>query len=46
MPQAEWGGFRQSGQGRELGPTGLDEYREAKHVYENTAPGRSGWFEG
>ena len=46
MPQAEWGGFRQSGQGRELGPTGLDEYREAKHVWENTAPGVSGWFEG
>jgi betaine-aldehyde dehydrogenase len=46
MPQAEWGGFRQSGQGRELGPTGLDEYREAKHVYENTAPAVSGWFEG
>jgi betaine-aldehyde dehydrogenase len=44
-PQAEWGGFRQSGLGRELGPTGLDEYREAKHVYENTAPGPSGWFE-
>ena len=46
MPQAEWGGFRQSGQGRELGPTGLDEDREAKHVWENTAPGVSGWFEG
>jgi betaine-aldehyde dehydrogenase len=46
MPQAEWGGFRQSGLGRELGPTGLDEYREAKHVYQNTAPGPSGWFEG
>jgi betaine-aldehyde dehydrogenase len=46
MPQAEWGGFRQSGLGRELGPTGLDEYREAKHVYENTKPGPSGWFAG
>ena len=44
MPQAEWGGFRQSGLGRELGPTGLDEYREAKHVYQNTNPGPSGWF--
>jgi betaine-aldehyde dehydrogenase len=44
MPQAEWGGFRQSGIGRELGPTGLDEYREAKHIYQNTAPGPSGWF--
>jgi betaine-aldehyde dehydrogenase len=46
MPQAEWGGFKQSGLGRELGPTGLDEYREAKHVYQNTSPGPSGWFEG
>ena len=46
MPQAEWGGFRQSGLGRELGPTGLDEYREAKHVYQNTKPGASGWFSG
>jgi betaine-aldehyde dehydrogenase len=46
MPQAEWGGFKQSGIGRELGPTGLDEYREAKHVYQNTDPGPSGWFEG
>jgi betaine-aldehyde dehydrogenase len=46
MPQAEWGGFKRSGLGRELGPTGLDEYREAKHVYQNTAPGPSGWFGG
>ena len=46
MPQAEWGGFKQSGIGRELGPTGLDEYREAKHIYENTAPAPGGWFEG
>ena len=46
MPQAEWGGFKQSGLGRELGPTGLDEYREAKHVYQNTSPGPSGWFRG
>jgi betaine-aldehyde dehydrogenase len=45
MPQAEWGGFKQSGLGRELGPTGLDEYREAKHVYQNIAPGPSGWFD-
>jgi len=44
LPQAEWGGFKQSGIGRELGPTGLDEYREPKHIYQNTAPGPSGWF--
>jgi betaine-aldehyde dehydrogenase len=46
LPQAEWGGFRQSGIGRELGPTGLDEYREAKHIYQNIAPAPSGWFAG
>ncbi len=46
LPQAEWGGFKQSGLGRELGPTGLDEYREAKHIYQNTAPAPTGWFEG
>lgn len=45
LPQAEWGGFGHSGVGRELGPTGLDEYREAKHVYENLRPGVTGWFD-
>ena len=46
LPQAEWGGFKQSGIGRELGPSGLDEYREAKHVWQNTSPGPTGWFGG
>jgi hypothetical protein len=40
VPQAEWGGFKQSGIGRELGPSGLDEYREAKHIWQNTRPAR------
>ncbi|WP_369028728.1 aldehyde dehydrogenase family protein, partial [Nocardia farcinica] len=44
LPQAEWGGFGRSGIGRELGPSGLHEYREAKHVYENLRPGVTGWF--
>lgn len=44
LPQAEWGGFKQSGIGRELGPTGLGEYVEAKHVYQNLAPAVTGWF--
>jgi len=44
VPQAEWGGFKQSGVGRELGVGGLDEYREAKHVWHNTAPQPTGWF--
>ena len=46
LPQAEWGGFKKSGIGRELGPTGLDEYREAKHEFENTRPSVTGWFGG
>ena len=46
IPQAEWGGFKRSGIGRELGPSGLDEYREAKHIWQNTAPGPTGWFGG
>ena len=44
VPHAEWGGFKRSGIGRELGPSGLDEYREAKHIWENIAPAPSGWF--
>jgi betaine-aldehyde dehydrogenase len=46
LPQAEWGGFKQSGIGRELGLTGLDEYREAKHVYQNIDPRPQRWFGG
>ncbi|KAB3523322.1 aldehyde dehydrogenase family protein [Corynebacterium zhongnanshanii] len=44
LPQAEWGGMKQSGNGRELGPTGLAEYQEHKHVYTNIAPAVTGWF--
>ncbi|MFE9646883.1 aldehyde dehydrogenase family protein [Streptomyces sp. NPDC006365] len=46
LPQAEWGGFGKSGVGRELGPTGLAEYRETKHVYQNLAPQPVRWFAG
>jgi len=41
---AEWGGFKQSGNGRELGLQGLEEYRESKHVWHNTRPAPAGWF--
>ncbi|MGP9538838.1 aldehyde dehydrogenase family protein [Brachybacterium sp. AOP43-C2-M15] len=44
LPQAEWGGFKMSGIGRELGPSCLEEYTETKHIYENTEPAVSGWF--
>jgi betaine-aldehyde dehydrogenase len=43
VPGAEWGGRGQSGVGRELGPTGLAEYRELKHVWRRRAPAPSGW---
>ncbi len=46
FPQAEWGGFKRSGLGRELGPTGLEEYTETKHIFANHAPAPSGWFRG
>jgi betaine-aldehyde dehydrogenase len=44
VPQAEWGGFKQSGVGRELGLAGLDEYRETKHIWQNISPQVQGWF--
>ncbi|MCC5035121.1 aldehyde dehydrogenase family protein [Streptomyces sp. WAC 00631] len=46
LPQAEWGGFGRSGTGRELGPAGLAEYREAKHIYQNLDPRPQRWFAG
>ncbi len=46
LPQAEWGGFGRSGIGRELGPSGLDEYQEKKHIYHNTNPAPARWFSG
>ncbi|MER5393854.1 aldehyde dehydrogenase family protein [Saccharopolyspora sp. NPDC002686] len=46
LPQAEWGGYKQSGIGRELGRAGLGEYQEAKHVYQNLRPGPQNWFSG
>jgi betaine-aldehyde dehydrogenase len=44
LPQAEWGGFKRSGIGRELGPSGLHEYCEQRHVYRNLAPEPQRWF--
>ncbi|GAB3997583.1 hypothetical protein GCM10029992_20990 [Glycomyces albus] len=46
VPQAEWGGFGKSGIGRELGPAGLEEYRESKHIWQNTDPAPMRWFDG
>ncbi len=44
VPQAEWGGYKQSGVGRELGLAGLDEYRETKHIWHNIKPEPAYWF--
>lgn len=44
VPAAEWGGMKQSGNGRELGLTGLHEYQELKHIWHNTRPARADWF--
>jgi betaine-aldehyde dehydrogenase len=46
VPQAEWGGYKQSGVGRELGLAGLAEYRETKHVWQNIRPAEQRWFQG
>ncbi|MDN5747351.1 MAG: aldehyde dehydrogenase family protein [Pseudonocardia sp.] len=46
VPGAEWGGMKRSGNGRELGPTGLAEYQEHKHIWHNTAPAPARWFTG
>ena len=46
LPQAEWGGFKQSGTGRELGPSGLREYQETKHIWRTVTPAAQHWFAG
>jgi len=46
LPETEWGGFKRSGNGRGLGPTGLAEYRETEHIWHNTAPAPVRWFKG
>ena len=38
--------FGKSGIGRELGPSGLEEYQEKKHIYHNTSPAPAHWFSG
>ncbi|HEY6932432.1 MAG TPA: aldehyde dehydrogenase family protein [Marmoricola sp.] len=46
VPQAEWGGYKQSGIGRELGRAGLEEYQETKHIWHNIDPRAQHWFGG
>lgn len=42
--EAPWGGYKQSGLGRELGSNGLEEYQEIKHIFTNTDPEVLRWF--
>ena len=44
VPQAEWGGFGSPASAASWARAGLAEYREAKHIWRNTAPGPPGWF--
>ncbi len=44
FPHAPWGGFKQSGIGRELGKSGLEEYTETKHIFQNLKPEPINWF--
>ena len=44
--ECPWGGYKQSGWGRELGTFGLDAYTEVKQINLNLAPDPTGWFEG
>ncbi|HET9729755.1 MAG TPA: aldehyde dehydrogenase family protein [Acidimicrobiia bacterium] len=43
-PTQPFGGYKQSGVGRELGDYGYNEYRQIKHVWQNTASDRSGYL--
>ncbi len=42
--EAPWGGYKQSGFGRELGPWGIDEYLEIKQVHINLSEQPIGWY--
>ena len=42
--EAPWGGYKQSGFGRELGPHGIDEYLETKQVHINLNESPIGWY--
>ena len=42
--EAPWGGYKQSGFGRELGPWGLEDYLETKQVHINLNEAPIGWY--
>ena len=43
--EAPWGGYKQSGIGRELGTYGYEAYTEVKQINVNLAVEPSGWFD-
>ncbi len=43
--ECPWGGYKQSGWGRELGTFGLEAYTEVKQININLDPQAVGWFE-
>jgi betaine-aldehyde dehydrogenase len=42
--EAPWGGYKQSGFGRELGPWGIEDYLETKQVHVNLNEQPIGWY--
>jgi betaine-aldehyde dehydrogenase len=42
--EAPWGGYKQSGIGRELGKWGVEEYLQVKHVFINLSEDPINWF--
>ena len=42
--EAPWGGYKMSGQGRELGIHGLEEYQEIKQININLTEAPLGWY--
>jgi betaine-aldehyde dehydrogenase len=44
--EAPWGGYKQSGIGRELGTFGLEAYLETKQININLVPQKLAWFSG
>jgi betaine-aldehyde dehydrogenase len=44
--EAPWGGYKQSGIGRELGTYGYEAYTEVKQINTHLAPQPPGWYSG
>ncbi|MBI2892882.1 MAG: aldehyde dehydrogenase family protein [Deltaproteobacteria bacterium] len=42
--EAPWGGYKQSGFGRELGPYGIEHYLETKQINVNLTEAPLGWY--